>query len=138
MNADSFGGLPARGGRANAHTATRKQEIPEITVGLAFRRIPARSQKNILFPAKASAQAPIPRPVWHLRASRVGMMRNPGYSSRGVSEYWIVNQESRTVEIHRKRKEGGLEFIGSLQESDDLTTPLPAGFRVHVATLFET
>jgi len=59
------------------------------------------------------------------------------YSARGVDEYWIVDPDSRTVEIHRKRKEGGLEFIASLQESDDLTSPLLAGFRVRVATLFE-
>ena len=60
------------------------------------------------------------------------------YSSRGVHEYWIVNQESRTVEVHRKRKEGGLEFIASLQDSDDLTSPLLAGFRMRVAKLFGT
>jgi Uma2 family endonuclease len=59
------------------------------------------------------------------------------YSSRGVHEYWIVDRESRTIEVHRKRKEGGLKFIASLQESDDLTSPLLAGFRVRVATLFE-
>ena len=59
------------------------------------------------------------------------------YSSRGLDEYWIVNPESRTVEVHRKRKEGGLEFIANQQESDDLTSPLLAGFRTRVATLFE-
>ena len=59
------------------------------------------------------------------------------YSKRGVDEYWIIDPEARTVEIHRKRREGGLEFIATLQVSEDLTTPLLAGFRVPVATLFE-
>src|SRR5580704_12186241 len=40
------------------------------------------------------------------------------YSTRGVDEYWIVDPESRSIEVYRKRKEGGLELIGSLQESD--------------------
>ncbi len=59
------------------------------------------------------------------------------YSVRGVDEYWIVNPDSRTVEIHRKRREGGLELTGSLQENDDLTSPLLPGFATRVATLFE-
>jgi len=59
------------------------------------------------------------------------------YSSRGVDEYWIVNPESRTIEVYRKRKEGGLELIACLQENDDLTSPLLAGFRTRVAPLFE-
>ena len=59
------------------------------------------------------------------------------YSRRGVDEYWIIDPEAKVVEIHRKRREGGLEFAVTLHESDDLTSPLLAGFRVAVATLFE-
>ena len=59
------------------------------------------------------------------------------YSTRGVDEYWIIDPDACTVEIHRKRREGGLEFTATLQESDDLTSPLLAGFRTSVAALFE-
>lgn len=59
------------------------------------------------------------------------------YSRRGVDEYWIIDPDARAVEIHRKRREGGLEFVATLHESDDLTSPLLAGFRTPVATLFE-
>jgi Uma2 family endonuclease len=59
------------------------------------------------------------------------------YSSRGVDEYWIVDPDTRTIEVYRQRKEGGLESVATLQESGDLTTPLLAGFRMRIATLFE-
>ncbi len=59
------------------------------------------------------------------------------YSRRGVDEYWIIDPEGRTVEIHRKRREGGLEFQATLHDTDDLTSPLLPTFRTTVATLFE-
>jgi len=59
------------------------------------------------------------------------------YSSRGVSEYWIADPETRTIEINRKRKEGGLEMIVLLQSGDDLTSPLLPEFRVPVGQIFE-
>ena len=59
------------------------------------------------------------------------------YSSRGVHEYWIVDPEARTIEVNRKRKEGGLELAVLLQAGDDLTTPLLPEFRVPVAETFE-
>lgn len=58
------------------------------------------------------------------------------YSVRGVHEYWIVDPEARTIELHRKRKEGGLEFVANLQCGDELTSSVLPGFRLPVEPLF--
>jgi Uma2 family endonuclease len=58
------------------------------------------------------------------------------YSARGVHEYWIVDPETRSVEVHRKRKEGGLELTAHLQSGDELTTALLPGFTLAVAAIF--
>ncbi len=62
----------------------------------------------------------IPDLVYFSHERRDRHVKRKLYSSRGVDEYWVVEMEGRTVEIHRKRKEGGLEFVASLQENDEL------------------
>jgi Uma2 family endonuclease len=59
------------------------------------------------------------------------------YSARGVGEYWIVDPETRSVELHRKRKEGGLELAANLQIGDELTSAFLEGFRLPVKAIFE-
>lgn len=59
------------------------------------------------------------------------------YSSRGVDEYWLVDPESRTVEIARKRKQGGLETIAILHADDELTSPVLPDFRLPISRIFE-
>ncbi|MCC6341544.1 MAG: Uma2 family endonuclease [Bryobacterales bacterium] len=58
------------------------------------------------------------------------------YSENGVSEYWIMDPEGRTVEIHRASKTGGFRSKVVLHEGDRLTTALLPGFQVEVGTLF--
>jgi Uma2 family endonuclease len=59
------------------------------------------------------------------------------FSRTGASEYWILDPETRTIELYRKRKEGGFGRSITLQAEDDLTSPLLPDFRVPVGSLFE-
>jgi len=58
------------------------------------------------------------------------------YAARGVNEYWIVDPENRSVEIHRRDEAGDLVFGGSLRQSDSVTCGVLPGFSVRVDTLF--
>ena len=58
------------------------------------------------------------------------------YSVRGVHEYWIVDCEAKTVEVYRKRKEGGLKLAANLHSGDDLTSSVLPEFRLSLAQLF--
>jgi Uma2 family endonuclease len=59
------------------------------------------------------------------------------YSRRGVMEYWIVDWQTRQVEVYR-RQEAALHLAATLYVTDTLTSPLLPGFACPVATLFET
>jgi Uma2 family endonuclease len=58
------------------------------------------------------------------------------YSRRGVEEYWIVDWRQRQIDVYR-RSEQALHLIRTLQESDNLETPLLPGFSLPLATLFQ-
>jgi Uma2 family endonuclease len=58
------------------------------------------------------------------------------YAARGVGEYWIVDPENRSVEIHRRDAAGDLVFEKSVRQSDEPTCATLPGFSVRVDALF--
>jgi len=58
------------------------------------------------------------------------------YSVRGVHEYWIIDCETKSVEVYRKRKEGGLKLAANLHAEDELTSSVLPEFRLPLAQLF--
>lgn len=58
------------------------------------------------------------------------------YLRRGVDEYWIVDRESATVEVYR-RSNAALALVATLKPDDTLTSPLPPGFALPVAGIFQ-
>jgi Uma2 family endonuclease len=59
------------------------------------------------------------------------------YSIHGVGEYWIVDPETRSVELYRKRKQGGLVLAANLQIGDELASSVLHGFRLPIQAIFE-
>ncbi|MEL6248053.1 MAG: Uma2 family endonuclease [Cyanobacteria bacterium J06648_16] len=57
------------------------------------------------------------------------------YSTEGVLEYWIADEEQTAIELYR-RDQGALRKIGVLLAEDTLTSPLLPGFSCQVADLF--
>jgi Uma2 family endonuclease len=58
------------------------------------------------------------------------------YAARGVEEYWILDPENRSIEIHRRSGSGKLDFRENLRGEDRLATPLLPGFDLPVAEVF--
>jgi|SRR6185437_4646611 len=54
------------------------------------------------------------------------------YAARGVNEYWIVDPENRSVEVHRQTQDSE-----NLRGTDELTSPALPGFSVPVSAFFE-
>jgi Uma2 family endonuclease len=63
-------------------------------------------------------------------------VRRKLYASRGAGEYWIVDPENRSVEIHRRNEKGDLVFGETLRQTDELTCSLLPGFAVCVDRFF--
>ena len=57
------------------------------------------------------------------------------YASRGVQEYWIVDWQRQQVEVYR-RQLIGLQLVGTLLSTDELTSPLLPDFICSVARFF--
>ena len=57
------------------------------------------------------------------------------YSRQGVQEYWILEYLVRRVRVYR-RAEAALQLVATLEDGDELTTPLLPGFRCAVAELW--
>lgn len=59
------------------------------------------------------------------------------YAKHGVSEYWIVDAENRTVEVFRLAK-GTLELASILRAEDEIGSALLPGFKCPVSDFFRT
>jgi hypothetical protein len=51
------------------------------------------------------------------------------YAARGVAEYWIVDPENRSVELHCRNEAGDPVFVSNIRESNDLSSAFLPGFR---------
>ena len=58
------------------------------------------------------------------------------YAKHGVSEYWIVDSENRSVEIYRLAGQS-LELAAMLRNDESITSPLLLGFNCPVSKIFE-
>ncbi|MFY9618278.1 MAG: Uma2 family endonuclease [Pyrinomonadaceae bacterium] len=58
------------------------------------------------------------------------------YGKYGVTEYWIIDGETRAVEVYRLQKEH-LESVASLGNGDEISTPLLPAFRLSGSALFK-
>ena len=58
------------------------------------------------------------------------------YAARGAGEYWIVDPENRSVEVHRRNEAGELVLDKSLLQGDELTSGLLPEFSLAVDALF--
>ena len=68
-------------------------------------------------------------------AERDRTLKRRLYARHGVSEYWIVDTEARSVTVLLLR-EGGFEVAGTYGEGDILTSPTLPGFELRVDDIF--
>ncbi|HYL99115.1 MAG TPA: Uma2 family endonuclease, partial [Blastocatellia bacterium] len=57
------------------------------------------------------------------------------YSRRGVDEYWIIDWQLRRMEVYR-REQAQLQLVVTLQEGDEIVSPLLPGFSAPVDSVF--
>ena len=69
--------------------------------------------------------------------SRDRIAKRQLYAKHGVSEYWIVDSENRSVEVYRLANQN-LELATVLSIKDEVTSPSLPGFACSVAKIFES
>ena len=68
--------------------------------------------------------------------SRDRVAKRQLYAKHGVTEYWIVDSENRSVEVYRLTDKG-LELAAILRLGDEITSPLLPGFSCSLSKIFE-
>jgi Uma2 family endonuclease len=68
--------------------------------------------------------------------SRDRVAKRQLYAKHSVSEYWIVDSESRAVEVYRLTNQS-LELVAALRDNDELTSPSLPGFACPLSKIFE-
>ena len=60
------------------------------------------------------------------------------YSRFGVEEYWIVDPETKTIELYCRGQEGkeGLELVQRFAANETFESRLLPGFRIEVSSIF--
>lgn len=58
------------------------------------------------------------------------------YGKYGVTEYWVIDGETRVVEVYRLQDEH-LESVVSLSNGDDVTSPVLPSLRLPVSAIFK-
>ena len=58
------------------------------------------------------------------------------YAKYGVEEYWVVDNQNRTVQVYRLRGQN-LEQMPILTDDDEITSPILPGFQLGVAAVFD-
>src|SRR6266581_1099889 len=58
------------------------------------------------------------------------------YGKYGVSEYWVVDSENRSVEVYRLQDQR-LEGVSTLRNGDEISTPLLPDLRLSVTEIFK-
>ncbi len=57
------------------------------------------------------------------------------YARFGVKEYWIVDPDGKTIELHCL-KEGVFVLFKSFSENDELESPLLPGLKIKLSPVF--
>lgn len=69
--------------------------------------------------------------------SRDRVAKRQLYGKHGVKEYWIVDSESRSVEVYRLANQS-LELVKMFRDVDELTSPVLLGFGCPLSKIFES